>query len=143
MDLPHSADMPPESNEEDEKDEEGLRARLRQVPKPSPSTVPVVPEMKSDSAETPKVLENDLISTALPVDDQDCIFGLNKKIQAAKAQIAALKRAQPLPVSPTPPVTVAEGNKTPDSTRVEEIKHRMEELKRSIESSSKFLASRS
>lgn len=141
MDLPNSAETPGESDGDGE--EEGLRARLREVPIPSPSTVPVVPEKESKPAETPQVLENDLISTALPVEDQDCIFGLHKKIQAAKAQISELKKAQmskadALPISPTPPVTVVDGN-----SRAEEIKRKIEELKRSIESSSKFLVPRS
>ena len=151
VDLPNSPETPGEADKEDDEEEEGLRARLREVPIPSPSTVPVVPEKESNSVGTPKVLENDLISVALPVEDQECIFGLDKKIKAVKAQIAEMKKAQMSkvdapPVSPTLPVTMVEGNKppvTPNSTRAEEIKRRIEELKGSIESSSKFLVPRS
>ena len=106
MDLPNSPETPGEADkEDDEEEEEGLRARLREVPIPSPSTVPVVPEKESNSVGTPKVLENDLISVALPVEDQECIFGLDKKIKAVKAQIAEMKKAQMSKVDapPVPP----------------------------------------
>ena len=155
LDLPADNSAPDDSEDEKveskevEKDgedlERDLRDRVRQVPIPSHTTTPVVPTLAESEGGNgnPGVLENDQwVPEALPVDEQECVFGLHKKIMKAKARIAELKgqnsssTGTPI-VSPSDPVPEIPSPVDPTSSRAAEIRSRIEKLQSDL----KFLVS--
>lgn len=144
LDLPADKSAPDDSEDEKGESKEcDLRDRVRQVPIPSPTTTPVVPALAESVGGNSGLLENDMwVPEALPVDEQECVFGLHKKIMEAKARIAELKgqnsnsTGTPM-VSPSDPVPEIASPVDLTSSRVAEIRSRMEKLQSDL----KFLVS--
>ena len=150
LDLPADNSAPDDS--EDEKCKAGkegenldgdLRDRVCQVPIPSPTTIPVVPALAESVDGNSGVLENDLwVPEALPVDEQECLFGLHKKIKETKARIAELKGQDSNStgtsmVLPSDPVPEKASPVDSTSSRAAEIRSRIEKLQSDL----KFLVS--
>ena len=131
---------------DDEAEDELEKDAILDIPRPNPNTTPSVKDSQ--------VLENDRCM-ALPVpavaddpSEQECLFGLNKKILAARAEVARLKalkgipRPSPtgdLPATPNPPSTpkhvTGEGKDFKESQeailrqRISELREKLEAVK--------------
>eukprot|EP00435_Cladocopium_sp_Y103_P054049 s920_g17.t1 len=137
LDLPDpSSHTPDESEAEDEENHEDIinvSMQMTQDALAEPTSEELV-----DPTTGKAVLANDRLGVCIPLEDQECIFGLHKKIQEAKAQIAEIKRLKqiksedfPKDVDPPSPETAPESPET-SKARAEDIKRRIEEIQVAI-----------
>ena len=114
LDLPQPG-APAEADDDEDSDGEGVRERLLRVPIPSPSSAPVVLEPRTNDSSTHDAGVPHMSET---------LAEMRSKIEMLKERLEKAK-GTPSPPSCEPP-------KSSTTTRAEEIRQRIDELKKSL-----------